>query len=247
MAEVLNPQETSETVRSLAVLAATHGQVEDALALFRKAAELGPYDGAVWFESDLRYWPLYLTFRSGDSLTEERLDVADAEADTWFERRNLMGLRRDLLIRRGDLRRALDASHECDRMERDSGIETAPAATAYLLAVLGRTGEATLAVDEALDRLPRIEEETQPHYDLARALRELRRTPEAIVHAREAYRQAWGDGPPYSHHWNLLDAQALLASLGEPLPSLPNLDASTHQAPLEPEVRAFIAMNREDG
>jgi tetratricopeptide (TPR) repeat protein len=223
-----------------------HGQAEEAAALFGKAAELGTYAGAVWFESDLRYWPLYLVFRSSDSLSEQRLDVADAEADTWFERRNLRKLRRDLLIRHGDLRQALDASHACDRMERDSGIETAPAVTAYLLAALGRTGEAKLAVEEALERLPRIEEESRPHYDLARALSELGRTPEAIVHAREAHRQAWGDGPPYCHHWNLLDAEALLAGFGEPLPDLPTLDAAAHQAPLEPEIRAYIVKRRQE-
>ena len=134
----------------------------------------------------------------------------------------------------------MEAAFECDRMERDAGIESVPAATAYILAVLGRTDEAATAVDEVLHQLPRLEEAVRPHYDLSRALYELGWKEDAIFHAQEAYRQAWGEGRPYCNHWNLLDAEAQLTRLDEPLLDLTAIDnRSRSPVPLEDEIRIF--------
>jgi len=221
------------------------GQADEAIALIEETATLEDDVTALWAESNGRYWRLYVALRAGGSLTEERLDEADRIADTWLERRNLQQLRRDFFVERGEFGRALEAAYECDRIERDSGMESVPAATAHLLARLGRTSEAVAAVDESLGRLSRIDAAIRPHYHLALALKELGRRAEAVTHARKAYRQAWGEGPPYCRHWDLLDVKALLAELGEPEPELPVSDETTWQVPFEAEIRAFISEYRK--
>jgi tetratricopeptide (TPR) repeat protein len=231
-------------VNGHAMVAAISGQTGRAIALFEESVALED-DGTLWVEADRRYWQLYFALRVDDSLTKERLDEADVIADTWLERRNLQQLRRDFFIQRAEFGRALEAAYDCDRIERDSGMESVPAATAYLLARLGRSGEAAAAVEESLGRLSRIDAAIRPHYHLALALNELGRRAEAVAHAREAYRQAWGEGPPFCQHWKMLDARALLAELGEPEPELPVVDKSTWQVPLEAEIRAFISRRKK--
>lgn len=136
---------------------------------------------------------------------------------------------------------ALAAVHEHEHLRRNAGLEVAPAASAFLLAKLGRASEATAAVEESLARFPRIHPAQRPHRDLARALWELGRQPAAAAQPSLAYRQAWADGPPNSNHWDLRDARELLQAMGEPIPDLPVRDPTTVKAPLEDEVRAFIA------
>ena len=228
------------SVYQRALLAAKRGAVEPAFEWFNRAISLESDAQILWFDSMIRFWRLYLAFRAYDSVTEADLDAADRVADNWLERRNLMQLRRDFFLSRGDPGRALEAAFECDRMERDAGIESVPAATAYILAVLGRTDEAATAVDEVLHQLPRLEEAVRPHYDLSRALYELGWKEDAIFHAQEAYRQAWGEGRPYCNHWNLLDAEAQLTRLDEPLLDLTAIDnRSRSPVPLEDEIRIF--------
>jgi hypothetical protein len=60
-----------------------------------------------------------------------------------------------------------------------------------------------------LARLPRIHPAARPHYSLAEALWELGRYAEAVAQAHQAYQQAWRDGPPHWHHWNLRDVREL--------------------------------------
>lgn len=64
---------------------------------------------------------------------------------------------------------------------------------------------------------------------------------------RPAYRQAWGDGRPYCHYWQLRAARELLDSIGEPFPDLPVTDPATVKVPLEDEIRAFTAKLEEAG
>jgi tetratricopeptide (TPR) repeat protein len=231
-------------LRQRGILAAKHGRAAEARALLATAARLGPLPGTVWFEADVRWWPLYLDLHEG-TLTEPRLDAADAVADTWLERRNLRRLRRDLLVRHGEFGHALDVARDCDRMDRDSGVEVVPAAVAFLLAAVGHVDEAARAVEDALEQSSRVDEAARPYHYLAGALIELGRTAEAAGHARAAYRQAWGDGPPFCQHWNLARATHLLDRLGLQPPDLPTLDMSTWQAPLEPEIRRLIAQTRQ--
>lgn len=199
-----------------AILAAQRGLVREAHDNIRQAsARYGRgRDRNAWFESGIRYWPLYLDFRSGRALSRARLRTADEQAGTATERRALAQLRRDIYIRQGQFQPALELAHECDRMDRDAGIETAPAAVAYLYAALRDRQPATAAVEETLDRLPRILDALRPHYHLSLALRELGRTDEALFHAQRAHQLALGEGGSYSQHWELQDASRLLASLG---------------------------------
>ena len=161
--ELVEGDDHPDKLRQRGILAAKQGRVTEARTLLTAAELVGPEAGAVWFEADVRWWPLYLALHEG-TLTERRLDAAEGVADTWLEHRNLRRLRRDLLVGHGDLDRALDVAQDCDRMDRDSGVEVVPAATASLLAALGRTGEATRAMEDALDRLSRIDEAVRPHH-----------------------------------------------------------------------------------
>jgi hypothetical protein len=101
--------------------------------------------------------------------------------------------------------------------------------------------EATAATEDTLARLPRIHPAQRPHRYLARALVELGRHAEAVEYARAAYRQAWADGPPNCHHWDLRSARQLLTDIGEPIPDLPVTDPTDLKVPLEDKIRAFIA------
>jgi tetratricopeptide (TPR) repeat protein len=119
--------------------------------------------------------------------------------------------------------------------------DVAPACSAFLLAKLGRADEAEAALEDALIRSDRIHPAQRPYRYLALALRELGQMGEARTHALNSYRQAWADGPPYCRYWDLGDARELLDSMGEPYPDLPVTDPATVRAPLEDEIRAFIA------
>jgi hypothetical protein len=60
--------------------------------------------------------------------------------------------------------------------------------------------------------------------------------------ALNAYRWAWGEGPPYIMWYDLERSRALLRELGEPEPQLPPFDASkVKPIPYEAEIRAAIA------
>jgi hypothetical protein len=181
------------------------------------------------------------------AVLQGQLGRAATGARSWLFRRRLAGLRYQLLVRLGEFERALAPAHEHEQLGRNAGLEVAPAATAFLLAKLGPASEAAAAVEDSLDRFPRIHPAQRPHHDLARALWELGRQTEAASQARDAYRQAWHDGPPNSHHWALRDARELLHAMGEPIPDLPFRDPATVQVPLEDKIRARITQLEASG
>jgi hypothetical protein len=58
----------------------------------------------------------------------------------------------------------------------------------------------------------------------------------------DAYRWAWGEGPPYIRCYYVERGRALLKQLGEPEPQLPPFDPSkVKPIPFEKEIRAAIA------
>ena len=60
--------------------------------------------------------------------------------------------------------------------------------------------------------------------------------------ALNAYRHAWGEGPPYIHWYYLNRSRELLQQLGEPEPTLPPFDPTkVEPIPYEAEIRAAIA------
>ena len=55
-----------------------------------------------------------------------------------------------------------------------------------------------------------------------------------------------GDGPPYSHHWKLRDANSLIATLAISVPIMQTLQPDQARAPLEATIRVFIATLKAD-
>lgn len=223
-----------------AIQAATRGLAEQAYGLLDQAERLGPPSNNPWFEDDIQFLRLYLALHADASLTQDQLSAALATARSWDFRRDVASLRCSLHTRDRQYEQALAASEEYEVLGRDAGLDVPPARTAFLLARLGRTAEATAAVEDALTRLPRLHPFQRPHYHLARALRELGRHAEGVAHARQAYRRAWAEGPPNYLHWDLQDARELLQEVGEPEPGLPVVDPVSVRIPLEDEIRAFI-------
>jgi hypothetical protein len=217
------------------------GDVTSALTLLDEAERLGAPQNNPWYDGDIHLWRLYLALVADRTLTEAQLTDAEPYMHNSQHRRGLLLLRRQLLYRQGRFEEALAVAHEQERLARNAGEETVPAAIALLLAKLGRQDEATAALNESLGRLHRLHPAVRPHYHLARTLRELGQNAAAAQHAHEFYRQAWADGPPNCHHWDLKDAHELLTQLGLPAPNLPTIKPATIRIPMEDEIRAFIA------
>lgn len=229
-----------------AAQAALEGRTGDAYDLLNQAEDLGS-DNNPWFEELIEYWRLYLALVADQSLTHSRIADAATRAHSLRSRLSLAVLRYELFIQQEQFAPALTAAQEHEQLGRNAGIDVTPAVSAFLLAKLGRIGEATAAAEDSLARLSRIHPAQRPHRYLARALLELGRPAEATSHARAAYQQAWADGPPNSHHWNLLAARRLLQDIGEPVPDLPITDPADVKIPLEHEVRTFIAALEAEG
>jgi tetratricopeptide (TPR) repeat protein len=228
-------------IMNSAIFLAIRGDTKEAHKLMDQAKALAPRMISPWFADDVEYWPLYLALVADQSLTHEQIDIAATRAYSWAQRRDLVELRCELFIQNGQYVQALAAAQEGEQLARNAGLDVAPACSAFLLGKLGQANEAAATVEEALTRLNRIHPSRRPHRYLALALRELGRVDEARMHARQAYQQAWADGPPYCLYWDLRDARELLDSMGEPYPDLPVTDPGTVKIPLEDEVRAFIA------
>ena len=65
-----------------------------------------------------------------------------------------------------------------------------------------------------------------PHVALALLYLQLGDRAKACKHALAGHKEAWGEGPPYHHHWDLEDCRKVLSAVGEPEPSLPPFDPS---------------------
>jgi hypothetical protein len=109
---------------------------------------------------------------------------------------------------------------------------------AHALARLGRTADANDALAEATRAwdgyLPRFP------YHAAQASAALNDTDAAREYLLQAYRCAWGAGPPYAHAYYLARGREGLARFGEPEPQLPAFRAPTEPIPFEAELRPII-------
>lgn len=64
----------------------------------------------------------------------------------------------------------------------------------------------------------------------------------AIRAAKDAYREAWGDGAPFSQHWELAQAQHILEKYEVPLPNMAPFDAERlTPVPHEMEIRSYVS------
>jgi len=222
------------------MLAALQGQVEQAHELLNQAENLGPTGQGLWHSEHIQHWRFYLALKADRTLTHAQIHKATTRPNSWQHRLDLTALQYELFVQQEQFEQAMVAANQQERLGRNAGLDVAPARSAFLLAKLGRTSEATAAVEESLTRLPRIDPAQFPHYYLAQTLWELDR-PEAAVHAYQAYQQAWCDGSPYCRHWDLRDARDLLQTISKPVPQMPTTDPATVTVPLEDEIRAFIA------
>jgi uncharacterized protein DUF4062 len=225
---------------SQARLAAALGKAGRARRLLRMAQNCSVPDNYRWLRDDLEYLQLYLDLETRRwRLTGERLIRASKGRTSLQFRRDFAGLRAELWLRRGDLGRALAAAQEHDQLSRNAGLEVAPARIALILARLGQTGEATAAAEDAVSRLSRLHAAQRPHYHLAEAFWKLDERAQAASHARDAWQQAWADGPPYSFRWNQKRARRLLKIMGES-PSPVSADQVSAGIPREDEIRTLI-------
>jgi tetratricopeptide (TPR) repeat protein len=220
------------------VQAALRGRTEAARELFATAESIGSIANP-WLEEEIRYWRLYLTLVNHSSLTLSDISTAAVQVGSARIRRELFDLRCRFLIRSGRFDEALACLDERERLGGAAGALSAQ--RALLLALLARYDEAAEAIEEVLSHFTGLHYYRRPHYYIAQALWQLNRQHEARAHARNAYEQAWADGPPYSHHWNLIDAHELLLKLKEPAPELPRASAASVTVPLESRIRPFIA------
>jgi hypothetical protein len=225
---------------SFVARALDEGRTGQARTLLKRAERLniGGRVSAGAFET-IEIFQLEAALRE-QSLTHAQLDDAATRIHIWLHRRNLANQRCELFIQAGQFEQALAAAREYEQLGRSAGRDD-PARSAFLLARLGRISEAAVAAEESLRRLPGLHPARRPHDYLARALWELGRNTEAISHARDAYRQAWADGPPHCDHWDLRNASELLQTMGVPVPDLPTIDPATVTVPLEHEIRDYIA------
>lgn len=224
----------------LATIARLRGDARQAAFLLDDAQRTADADKNASLLTQIRVTRLLVQHQLGVSVLDGKISVAEAELGEWSGRHALAWLRVEYAISRCLLEDALTAANDLERLERDAGMETTPAVSAAVLAMLHRDTEATAAVDEALVRSPRLHPAARPHYWLAEALRSLGRSDEAALHARSAYRQAWSDGPPNSDCWSLRRANALLELMRVPLPMVCTTDPATIEVPLEDEVRTLI-------
>ncbi len=80
-----------------------------------------------------------------------------------------------------------------------------------------------------------------PHVPLAQLYLALGDTQKARAHAEQGYKLSWGDGPPFSRHWNVEECRQVLAAVGAPEPTLPPFDPSTIKPfPFEADIERLI-------
>lgn len=118
---------------------------------------------------------------------------------------------------------------------RSPGLSRFEVRRAISLVVLGRKDEARrIAAKVDTGKEP-------PHIPLALLYLELGDHEKARQHALAGYKKAWGEGPPYHHHWDLEDCRKVLAAVGEPEPQLPPFDPSKVEPfDFEPAVERLI-------
>ena len=155
-----------------------------------------------------------------------------------FRQYQFLALRAEWDLTANRSERALDAIDQALQITKKLGTPTPEyhGLRAWALARLGRPTEAHAALQDGEQRLYAAE-----------AYRVLGDTAQARTCALNAYRGAWGEGPPYIHWYYLERSRALLRELGEPEPQLPPFDPSkVPPIPYEKEIRAAIAKLRAE-
>jgi len=203
-----------------------------------------PPKGNPWFSGDVTYWGLAVDTWSGGVVRPSQISNAERHFPSWRNRLRLQSLVFDSYVSTGNMGEALPVAGSIDRLRRMGGQEALPAESALALAGLGRTQEAATALSDCAARAPRLHPFDRPHYFVAMAFRKIGDYRLAGEHATEAYRQAWADGPPYCHAWNLDRSARLLNALGMRPPSLLLRAREEMLIPLEADLRALLRRGR---
>jgi hypothetical protein len=174
-----------------------------------------------------------LLLREG-KLTEDHIRSAVARAEELGQRRTvrlLWRLRGEWRQSVGEHKDAAAAFERAIEMGREIGLSDPWAEAGYgiSLAHLQRRDQALAAGARAEGgpKVPRADIGPRvPRAALAELYLVLGDHAKAAEHARMSYPDSWGDGPPYSWHWELQRCRNVLAALGEPEPRLPPFDPS---------------------
>jgi tetratricopeptide (TPR) repeat protein len=194
------------------------------------------------FDGDLASLEIYIAWAHGE-LTEERLNeltkrlflgIHLPDRAMWWSAYWEQNDRYDL---------ALQYAEDSLRLCRGRGLSTtfSEASVARILIQLGETTSARRVVEDVLMTLDRVAPGLRPYGVLADSLERLGEDENIADLAIDAYKVAWANGPPFAFDANLRAAQERLDRLRIPHPSLPTIDPETFTAPLEREIRAFIA------
>jgi tetratricopeptide (TPR) repeat protein len=231
------------------VTVAVHFQMSDAIhqGRFAEAEALGaefcqrPQPPMhLYRPGDAEYWPCVNKFCQG------KLTAADWQAgyDLAVRHRNVLRQYLFLALRaQWDLgedrpERALEAIDQALQITNKLGTPRRDYhdLRAWALARLGRLADARAELQEGEHLLFA----TEAHLVLGER-------DQARACALNAYRRAWGEGPPYIHWYELERSQTLLRQLGEPEPQLPPFDPSrVPPIPWEQDIRAVIQRLRAE-
>lgn len=178
---------------------------------------------------------------SQGSLQEAHLAEAERLAAQGKDRtiiRDLHRLRGDWRLTQGEWALAAASYQEAVRLARDTrSVIDADSETGLALAKQ-HLGQLAHPFEEA-QRLAQLRDPA--HRFLAQLWLALGDTAQAKHHALAAYKDAWADGEPYVHRYELTQTTALLQQLNVPIPNLPPYDPTKDEKlPWEDEVRAAI-------
>jgi tetratricopeptide (TPR) repeat protein len=189
-------------------------------------------------------YALHQFFRG--SMLEEHLVKAERIAEKGNGRatiRSLQELRGNWQAEKGEWSEAAENFKGAVRLARERGILNTAAETGLALAKqhLGQLIDAQVEAERlSLSREP-------SHRPLAQLWLALNEHDKAKEHALAAYKEAWADGEPYVHRYELNKATELLHQLGVPIPDLPPYDPDKDEAfPWEADVRAAIEKLRAE-
>jgi hypothetical protein len=175
----------------------------------------------------------WLHFRQGHLAVEEVEGASKAalRGNNLLALAGVFELRAEFALKEGAVQRAAEAAEQAIQLRRKSGAQDwyARGCLTRALALKGN-------YDEAKSLIAGI-----PLWHAAEVYLESRDIKKAARHALNAYTEAWADGPPHSHYWELERSQQLLTRLGVAKPELPPFDpAKVEPIPYEAEIRAVI-------
>jgi tetratricopeptide (TPR) repeat protein len=227
-------------ILSQAADAIHEGRYADAEALAGEFSQRPRPPMATYRPGDAEYSRCLRLFQTGQLTEAEWQDghglcVQHRNVSSQFE---FLALRAEWDLADGRTERALEAIDQALQITNKIGTPATGyhALRAWALAVLGRTDDAVAELAEGTQRLYAAETHL--------VLGDLDR---ARTCALNAYRWAWGEGPPHIRWYQLKRSREILAQLGEPEPQLPPFDPSkVPPIPYEKEIRAAIVRLRAE-